>query len=112
MKLMIADMLGDPAHSCLRYMLRHDPRAVSPALVRQFVDVAIGTAQVAPAVDLQHELPEWRRTRAGRPQRRDIQQRAGPFQMGLMRHDAPVSWPGGTLRPTSQAASRSGSGLS
>ena len=53
------DVLGDP-HSDLRGRRDgHDTRALAPALIGVFVDIAVIAGQVASTVHLEHKLAEW-----------------------------------------------------
>lgn len=60
----LTDPLGGAGHG----LRRHPDRALPPALVGAAVDVAVGTSEVAPAVHLDHELPQRDRGQPGTAQ--------------------------------------------
>src|ERR1700748_1722876 len=57
---------------------RYSLRLIAPRLISHFVDIAVVTGQIAPAVDLDDEIPERDRAPASLHDRGDVQ-RVRPF---------------------------------
>jgi hypothetical protein len=52
-------VLGDPLRSTVQRLRGNNPRLTSPGHVGHFIDVTVGACEIATAVQLYDELPEW-----------------------------------------------------
>src|SRR5437879_2260660 len=66
-------VFGDPRGGAVHECRRHPVRLLSPSLIRHLVHVAVVAGEIAPTVDLEHELAERRGTPAGGDEGIDVE---------------------------------------